>query len=369
MCKAIALCLAAAASVWAQSAPTPLSGSAARGALFFERNACSKCHSVNSTGGKTAPDLGQGLARGYTPARLAATLWNHAPVMWSAMADQSMGFPRVSESDAADLFAYLVLARYFERPGDAGRGKAAFAARQCQECHGITEASYPGAKPVKDWTSLASPVGLVEAMWNHAGQMKDAFASRKLKWASLTSTELTDIQVYLRNLPATRNAAKRDMIPAGGAGQNVFESKGCAKCHTGNLDLAPRLRGKTLTDVAVAMWNHAPQMAGASIRFEPGEMSDLLSFLWAQRYFDEPGDAASGDRVVAQRGCRACHGNAESGAPPFSVFRGQATSIRIVSALWSHGPTMLDQMTKRGVPWPRISTREMVDLIAFINRE
>jgi hypothetical protein len=30
---------------------------------------------------------------------------------------------------------------------------------------------------------------------------------------------------------------------------------------------------------------------------------------------------------------------------------------------------MLDQMTKRGVPWPRISTREMMDLIAFINRE
>jgi mono/diheme cytochrome c family protein len=369
MCHVIALGLLAAGALWAQAPPTPLSGSAARGGLFFERNGCAKCHSVNAVGGKTAPDLGTGLARGYTPARLAATLWNHAPVMWSAMADQSMGFPRVNESDAADLFAYFVLARYFERPGDAGRGKAAFAARQCQQCHGITESSFPGAKPVKDWTSLGSPVGLVEAMWNHAGQMKDAFASRQWKWSALTSAELGDIQVYLRNLPATRSAAKRDMIAAGSTGQSLFDSKGCAKCHTGSLELAPRLRGKTLTDVAVSMWNHAPQMSGAAIRFQPGEMSDLLSYLWAQRFFDEPGDASSGERVVAQRGCRACHGNAESGAPPFSALRGRATSIRIVSALWSHGPTMLDQMTKRGVPWPRISTREMMDLIAFINRE
>ena len=46
---------------------------------------------------------------------------------------------QLTPEQAADLFAYFVSARYFEKPGDAARGKQAFAAKHCADCHGITE--------------------------------------------------------------------------------------------------------------------------------------------------------------------------------------------------------------------------------------
>ena len=71
---------------------------------------------------------------------------------------------------AADLFAYFVSARYFEKPGDAGRGKQAFAAKHCADCHGITDSKAAGAPPVAKWESLADPVVLAQQMWNHGAQ-------------------------------------------------------------------------------------------------------------------------------------------------------------------------------------------------------
>ena len=37
----------------------------------------------------------------------------------------------------------------------------------------------------------------------------------------------------------------------------------------------------------------------------------------------------------------------------------------MVSALWRHGPAMLEQMKEQGTPWPRFDGREMADLIAL----
>jgi hypothetical protein len=53
--------------------------------------------------------------------------------------------------------------------------------------------------------------------------------------------------------------------------------KGCAGCHTGKLELAPRLRGKTLTGIAAEMWNHAPKMAQLPPKLEKGEMRQIVS--------------------------------------------------------------------------------------------
>lgn len=47
-----------------------------------------------------------------------------------------------------------------------------------------------------------------------------------------------------------------------------FSNSVCAGCHSGKLALAPRLRNKTLTDIGVAMWNHAPKMAQNPARLE-----------------------------------------------------------------------------------------------------
>src|SRR5215471_19222768 len=75
-----------------------------RGAQLFETLSCVQCHSVNSAGGRTAPDLGRMIDRNFTPAALAATMWNHAPAMWAAMRERNIRAGDLDEQAAADLF-------------------------------------------------------------------------------------------------------------------------------------------------------------------------------------------------------------------------------------------------------------------------
>ena len=75
------------------------------------------------------------------------------------------------------------------------------------------------APPVAKWESLADPVILAQQMWNHGPKMRAEFAKRKLAWGKITGQELTDMLVYLQNLPETRNLAgelrrSRRRIPA-----------------------------------------------------------------------------------------------------------------------------------------------------------
>jgi mono/diheme cytochrome c family protein len=107
---------------------------------------------------------------------------------------------------------------------------------------------------------------------------------------------------------------------------------------------------------------------GTMQRFEPGEMGQLLNYLWANGYFAGAGDANRGRRIFAAKGCQSCHGDLASGAPDLSKIRGSFSSISIVSALWRHGPAMLDRMRQKKMPWPRFEGRDMSDLIAFLNR-
>ena len=61
-----------------------------RGADLFETLSCVQCHSINGKGGTIAPDLGRRVDRNFTPATLAATMWNHAPTMWAAMRERNI---------------------------------------------------------------------------------------------------------------------------------------------------------------------------------------------------------------------------------------------------------------------------------------
>jgi hypothetical protein len=120
----------------------------------------------------------------------------------------------------------------------------------------LTQARLPAARPVSQWESIGQPIALASAMWNHGAAMREEFAKRNLRWPEVTSQDLTDLLVYLRNLPGVRTAAVRVEISPGAEGESLFRSKGCEGCHTGRTALAGRLKGKTLTDIAAAMWNH-----------------------------------------------------------------------------------------------------------------
>src|SRR6185369_3585384 len=127
--------------------------------------------SVKGRGSNLALDLARRVDRDYTPTVMATLMWNHAPQMWAAMKKQGVSKGSMSTEAAADLFAYFVSARYFERPGDAGRGKLAFSAKHCAECHGVTASIAAGAPPVAKWESLGDPIILAQQMWNHGPKM------------------------------------------------------------------------------------------------------------------------------------------------------------------------------------------------------
>src|SRR5262249_50808859 len=151
---------------------------------------------LNGRGGNIAPDLARRIDRDYTPAVMASLMWNHAPAMWDTMKKQGMVKGELSSESAADLFAYFVSARYFEKPGDAARGKQAFAARHCSDCHGVSSSPFAGAPPVAKWESLGDPLILAQQMWNHGARMREAMGQKKIAWTPLTAQELTDMLVY-----------------------------------------------------------------------------------------------------------------------------------------------------------------------------
>ncbi len=352
-----------------------------RGMQLFGTLECVQCHSINGEGGtgepkggstKVGPDLGKRIDRGFTPAALAATMWNHAPAMWSAMRQREVAAGKLDEQAAMDLFAYFYSVHFFDKLGDAGRGKQVFSVDHCSACHGLTEAKTPGAKPVSEWTAVGQPIELVNAMWNHAATMRPEFAKRKLNWPELTSQDLTDLLVYVRNLPAVlsgagKTSAARLEITAGVNGEALFTSKGCAGCHAVGHPLAPKLKGMTLNDIAVAMWNHEPMMRVSSFQLEPGEMRELVSYLWAGQFFADSGNAAAGEHVFASKHCATCHTDGAGGAPKLTGAGRAYTGATMVSALWSHGPRMLDEMKGKGLAWPRFEGEEMANLIAYLN--
>src|SRR5579862_149068 len=192
MLKIIALC-AASAAIASATVPPVIPGSSERGEKLFAEQRCIQCHGVNGQGGKTAPDLGKKVDRGFTPASLAITMWNHAPVMWATMQASGIEKPKLTPRDSADLFAFFYSTRYFDKPGDAARGRETFAAHHCAECHGIKDSLFAGAPPVARWESLGHPIVLVQQMWNHSAHMREAFARRKIAWQQLTTAELNDM--------------------------------------------------------------------------------------------------------------------------------------------------------------------------------
>jgi mono/diheme cytochrome c family protein len=291
---------------------------------------------------------------------MAALMWNHAPAMWSAMSAQGIARPNLSAQDSADLFAFFAASRYFDRTGEPSRGGQLLEARKCAGCHG------PGGpgKPVNQWTSVQDPVSLATAMWNHAAQMKTALDKKRAGWVPLTAQELSDIAHYVRSQPGMRRMPNEFLLTPPGGGAALFKDKGCGSCHIGKMALENRLSAATLTDVAAAMWNHAPRMQRDTPTLSAEEMRELVGYIWSGPFFSGAGNAARGERVFARRQCGTCHGAAGSGAP--DLKSPEASALTMVSGLFQHGPAMLDKLRQKNVAWPRFERNEMADLIAYL---
>lgn len=170
-------------------------------------------------------------------------------------------------------------------------------------------------------------------------------------------------------------------------GREVFSQKGCGTCHAirgGGPSIGPDLgripaRHLTMTQMAGAMWNHAPTMAQMAAEkgitwkpFRESEMRDLIAFLYAVSLLDEPGDPRRGARLFVEKGCATCHSVTGEGwkiGPGLKQWKRYGSPILWAELMWSHAVGMEGKVREFGLRWPKFAGNEMVDLIAFIQRE
>lgn len=343
-------------------------GDASRGSALFTKLKCVTCHTVRGQGGSTAPDLGQRTGASYTPALMAARMWDHAPEMWSAMKEQGVTRPAMTEQDAADLFAYFYAARYFDPRGDVARGKALFAAKKCTQCHATDGAGTGPGNAVSAWRSASDPVVLVQQMWRHFPQMQTALAGKKVAWVQITAPQLADLLAYVQDVQKASPKPIQFSTASSSAGQQLFESKGCAMCHQKGMSLNRKLVDRNLTEVAAAMWNHAPKMGAAAPRdINEQEMREILSYVWASQFFEPPGDASNGRRIFVADNCAQCHENALVPSPKLPAYGTRYSVVSMVPVLWKHGPVMLQRIEQKNLPWPHFQKNDIADLAAYLS--
>ncbi len=81
-------------------------GSVAAGRGLFNARGCGRCHGANAEGGSLAPALRTGHPN-MNSITLATALWRHGPEMYRRTQDMGMPWPKLSENDLGDLFAFL----------------------------------------------------------------------------------------------------------------------------------------------------------------------------------------------------------------------------------------------------------------------
>ncbi len=338
-------------------------GNAERGAQVFDAKACGACHALNGKGGNGAPDLAKSPRGRFTPALLAAEMWNHGPEMWDRLKGEGKGVPTLTRQEAADLFAYLYTFRHPEEQGDPERGREIFEAKGCASCH----AGAGTAPPVSQWGSIHDPIELARVMWNHADHMAEAVQKKKEEWPRLTGQELADVVAYVRGEPGAAEGAVKLTVASAETGEMLFRERGCTECHTGPQSLAGKSAARTLTDLAAAMWNHVPEMGGRTRNLRPEEITRLVGYLWSIQYFDEAGDPASGMKAALESGCVSCHGQLPAaGARRFTALAGELDAIGFLASVWNHGEEMRSAMDVNGKPWPKLDRTTVNNLLAYI---
>jgi len=342
-------------------------GSAVRGAELFRDKTCVECHAAN-------------VPHAATPTLLAAALWNHSPKMWRAQQDRNVR-PMLDSFETADLFAYFFSLAYFTAPGNAMRGRTVFESAGCASCHETEAAlkSRRGGPPISTWSEARDPLAWAERMWNHSATVNAEASSTGRPWPQLSTQQMLDLLAYLRNVPESRSGSVAFQPGDPELGRITFEST-CESCHSfgrrtavPKIDLLKRPAPDQLTGYVTAMWNHAPMMrerAGKDFPIlGPGDMSNLVAYLFAQRYFDDEGDVKRGAKVFESKNCAVCHQprKEQYGAPDPAMATERYSPITMAAAVWRHGPRMLETMQQHDIAWPQFSAREISDLIAFLN--
>lgn len=393
--RGAARCSVVALALFALCAPSPApaqplfsaSQDPLAGARVFGAKGCAKCHAVNGVGGRVGPDLGR-VPRPRSLYDLATAMWNHLPRMADRMRQLGIARPRMGASEAGDLVAFLFTLSYFDPPGDVEAGRRLFTTKRCVACHQVGGTGGVVGPNLDALGRYGSPILVAAAMWNHGPAMAEAMRARGIVRPTFEATELVNLIAFLGSAAPAPAEEPLYVLPGRpDEGRRLFVERRCIQCHGARgqgggdaPELADRGRDRSLTQFAAAMWNKAPAMTDAmrargvpvpQLRAE--EMADLVAYLYAIRYFGEPGDPRRGRELAAAKGCLGCHSLAGKGgkvAGDLARSRGLESPAGVVAALWTHTAVMAQEPERlpKGArtSWPELRVQEMTDLVAFL---
>ncbi|MFQ5602434.1 MAG: c-type cytochrome [bacterium] len=354
-----------------------------KGRFVFEQKGCNTCHAIKGDGGDIGPDLGQRKYYGSF-LQLAGVMWNHAPEMLRRMRELDLPYPEFSRTEMVELIAYLYYLRYLGEPGDLYRGKILVKEKGCLVCHSIAGKGGKQAPAFDTLAKFISPLYMAQTLWNHGPDMDKQLKKMGITRPKFSKGEIVDLSAYIRE--ASKSTVKEQVYMSPGnpqRGKLVFDKKGCLDCHSvgekksgSGPDLEELDWNFSVTEIAGLMWNHGAEMAELMKEqkmswpvFDGKEMADLISYIYFFKFRDEPGDAAAGKKVFAEKGCVSCHGTDARGteyAPDLSKSRSVQSTIDMAQIIWNHAPVMEEKITEKVLKWPEFSGKEMRDLYAFL---
>jgi len=353
------------------------------GSRVFGTKGCVKCHAVNGVGGKVGPDLAR-VPRPRSFYELAAAMWNHLPKMGERMRELGIARPQLDPRATGDLIGFLYTLDYFDPPGNVEAGRRHFTEKKCVVCHQAGGTGGVVGPNLDFLQQFGSPILIAAELWNHGPAMAEAMRAKGIARPTFRDAELRDLIAYLKAASQSHAEGPLYVLPGrADEGHRLFRDKGCILCHSvrgegGRVgpDLAERGLAWSLTQFAAAMWNKAPammkEMTARAIsvpRLQAREMADLVAYLYAVRYFADPGDPRKGRELLTAKGCLGCHSLEATGGkvgPDLARVKGLDSAVDVITALWNHGFIMAERAERRQVAWPRVRPEEMAHLVAFL---
>jgi mono/diheme cytochrome c family protein len=126
-------------------------------------------------------------------------------------------------------------------------------------------------------------------------------------------------------------------------------------------------------------WNHTPRMIEAVRNrgvqwpsLNEKDLTNVISYIYYVKFFDEPGDPDQGERWFRDKGCIQCHavgGKGSDVARALDDYARYVAPIALAEGMWNNGPAMQTTQMARGVPIPTFDGREIADIQAFIRRD
>lgn len=357
-----------------------LTGNPLDGGQLFQAKGCPRCHSIYGVGGGAGPDLGQGILK-RSLLDIAGEMWNHSPGMAHVFQEQRAVRPTFTPEEMSSLLSFLYYLGSMDPPGDPALGERVFVEQRCRSCHSLGGKGGAQGPQLDKYAQYASPIYLTTGLWNHGKTMSGIMEQLHIPRPVFEKNDIPNLLAYIRTVGGEPG---RVYIRSGNLqrGERLFSEKQCSNCHSFKENggkAGPNLRAKmmgSLMTIAGAMWNHAPKMWGTMnargisvLSITPGEMSDLLSYVYFLQFIDLPGDAKRGQVVYQEKGCGKCHalpGVAGTGGPDLTKVGKLQTPLEVVTDMWNHASTMEQKMLEESVVWPVFKGGEMSDLVAYL---